>query len=254
MEEIIAALDIRVTALILAVAMLIAWHAGRQVGECLLHKDGAKPWKFDDASMALLGLLLAFAFGMSIAKHDHRRLAVVADSNSIGDFYTCASLLKEPVRTKLQVTIQQYVQLRFNLSRGKLGGTDLETALAKSEKLHGQMTELVGQALGDGTPIAVSLTNTLNDVISNQASRLAAYRDRLPASILVLLFACAIVTALLIGREQGSAGSSDIVGTLCFILLVSTAVYVTLDLNRPERGLIRVSQEPIQRLLSTMAK
>jgi hypothetical protein len=37
-------------------------------------------------------------------------------------------------------------------------------------------------------------------------------------------------------------------------VLVSFAVYVTLDLNQPERGLIRVSQEPIQRLLSSMIK
>ena len=118
--------------------------------------------------------------------------------------------------------------------------------------MHDQMTTLVGEAVSDGTPIAVSLANTLNSVTSNQASRLAAYRDRLPASIVFLLYTCAIVTALLIGREQGVEGSTDIAGTVCFILLVSIAVYVTLDLNRPESGLIRVSQEPIERLLSPM--
>ncbi len=69
-----------------------------------------------------------------------------------------------------------------------------------------------------------------------------------------LLFVSAIATTLLIGREQGIAQSSDVAGTLCFILLVSLAVYVTLDLNRPERGLIRVSQEPIERLLSSMPR
>jgi hypothetical protein len=52
----------------------------------------------------------------------------------------------------------------------------------------------------------------------------------------------------------GGYNGSDIAGTLCFILLVGIAVYVTLDLNLPERGLIRVSQEPIQRLLSSMPK
>jgi hypothetical protein len=65
-----------------------------------------------------------------------------------------------------------------------------------------------------------------------------------------LLYTCAIVAALLIGREQGIEGSTDVAGMVCFILLVSIAVYVTLDLNRPESGLIRVSQEPIERLLS----
>jgi hypothetical protein len=68
--------------------------------------------------------------------------------------------------------------------------------------MHDQMTTLVGQAVSDGTPIAVSLANTLNNVTSNQASRLAAYRDRLPTSVVFLLYTCAIVTVLLIGREQ----------------------------------------------------
>jgi hypothetical protein len=116
------------------------------------------------------------------------------------------------------------------------------------------MTELVGQALKDGTPIAVSLTNAINAVTSNQALRLAAFRERLPASIIALLFVSAIITTILIGRQQGFAESTEVAGTLCFILLVSMAVYVTMDLNRPERGLIRISQEPIERLLSSMAK
>ncbi len=252
-DQIIPALDIHVVALILAAAMLVAWEVGR-IGGHLQGKEGAKPSKFDDASMALLGLLIGFSFGMSIAKHDQRRLAVVADANAIGDFYTCASLLRDPTRTKLQALIRQYAQLRVELARGQLRPIDLEGALAKFTRMHNQMTELVSQALNDGTPIAVSLTNTLNQVTSNQASRLAAYRDRLPPSIVVLLYASAIITALLIGREQGIDGSTDVAGTLCFVLLVSLAVYVTLDLNRPERGLITVSQEPMERLLFSMTK
>jgi hypothetical protein len=248
------ALDIHIIVLILVVAMLVAWSIGKRLGERLLHEGGTKPSKFDDASMALLGLLLAFSFGMSIAKHDQRRLAVVADSNAIGDFYTCASLLKEPSRTKLQTVIREYVQLRIDLTRGPFRSSDLESALVKSTQLHTQMTEIVAQALSDGTPIAVSLTNTLNAVTSSQASRLAAYKDRLPASILFLLFICSIITVSLIGREEGAVNNSEIAGTLCFILLVSLTVYVTLDLNQPESGWIRVSQEPLERLLSSMSK
>jgi hypothetical protein len=45
-----------------------------------------------------------------------------------------------------------------------------------------------------------------------------------------------------------------IAGTVCFIIIVSFAIYVTLDLNQPDRGLVTASQEPIQRLLSTMSQ
>ena len=39
-----------------------------------------------------------------------------------------------------------------------------------------------------------------------------------------------------------------------FVIIVSLTVFVTLDLNHPDEGLIQVSQEPMQRLLSSMAK
>jgi hypothetical protein len=112
----LATLDIRIIVLILVVALLTARSVGKGLGERLLHEGGRKPSKFDDASMRLLSLLLAFIFGMSIQRHDQRRLAVVADANAIGDFYTCASILKEPLRTKLQDVIRQYAQLRLQTS------------------------------------------------------------------------------------------------------------------------------------------
>jgi hypothetical protein len=38
------------------------------------------------------------------------------------------------------------------------------------------------------------------------------------------------------------------------ILCARIAIYVTLDLNRSKRGLIRVSQEPVERRLNKMSK
>ncbi|MGD0076342.1 MAG: hypothetical protein ABSD31_18705 [Candidatus Binataceae bacterium] len=254
MDLMVAGLDAGIIALTLAIAMLAAWGIGTWMGHRLRSKSGKTPSKFDDASMALMGLLLAFAFGMSINKHDQRRMAVVADSNAIGDFYTCATLLKEPTRTKLQGVIREYAELRLGLSRRQVDYAELENALPRMQQAHQQMTELVAQALSDGTPIAVSLTNTLNELTSNHAARLAAVRDRLPASVVMLLVVAPIITSMLIGREQGIAGNSEVAGMLCFILLVSLAIYVTLDLNQPGRGLIRVSQEPIERLISSMPK
>src|ERR1700720_1638341 len=140
LDQIVAQLDIHVVALFLGVAMLAAWQIGRRMGGRLRGKDGVKPSKFDDASIALLGLLLAFSFGTSIAKHDQRRLAVIGDANAIGDFYTCASLLKEPTRTRLLAVIREYAQLRLDLTRGLPLPGALDEALAKFGHMHDQMS------------------------------------------------------------------------------------------------------------------
>ena len=114
------------------------------------------------------------------------------------------------------------------------------------------MTTLVEQGLSAGTPSAVSLTNTLNAVTSNHAARVAAIRDRLPGSVMALLLVSAVLTSILIGRTQGFAGTSDTDGMVLLVLLICAAIYVTLDLNLPERGFISVSQEPFERLVSSM--
>lgn len=67
------------------------------------------------------------------------------------------------------------------------------------------MTDLVRQALFEGTPTAVVLISALNNLISTDESTVAAYRERLPGSILLLLFLSAIVPSFLMGQQQGSA-------------------------------------------------
>jgi hypothetical protein len=253
MEQIGYVQDPAVVSVILAILMFLAWRIGIKLGRRLRVGGGTTP-QFDGAGMALLGLLLAFAFGTSMSKHDQRRIAVVQDSNAIGDFYTCATLLKEPTRSKLQAVIRRYAEQRLEVARQPMNSFNLESALADFRRMHEQMTTLVDQALSGGTPVAVPLTNTLNAVTSNQAARLAAARDRLAGSIVALLCVSTIVTTILMGRSQGFSGSSDLGGMLCFVLLVSFTIYTTLDLNRPERGLIRVGQEPVERLLSSMVK
>ena len=254
-DSIFAELDSRWVATALGLAMFAAWAFGRWHGRRLRVAIGEVPSsKFNDASLALLSLLLGFSFSVAIVKHDQRRLMVVADSNAIGDFYTCSSLLREPVRTKLQGVIRSYTRLRFELSGRRLDDATLEKALGQMQLMQDQMVDLVSKALEAGTPIAVSLTNTLNGVTSNHAARLAAAKDRLPTSVVLLLLVAAVLSSMLVGRDQGASDRIDVAGTICFVILVSFAIYVTLDLNQPERGLIRVSQESMQRLLSSMSK
>jgi hypothetical protein len=258
MGQIFADTDAWAAASMVAFVMVAGWLAGRWRGRHLrleLQPQGkAAVSKFVDASLAVLGLLLAFTFSTALSKHDQRRMMVVGDANAIGDFYTCASLLKEPVRTKLRTVIHDYTSLRVDLAKHPYDETRFENALIQFRQMHDQMVELVAQAVENGTPIAVSLTNSLNAVSSSHAARLAAIKDRLPTIIVVLLLLSAASSAMLVGRGQGVANEADMAGTVCFILVVSFIIFAILDLNQPDRSLITVSQEPVQRLLSTMSE
>jgi len=246
--------DAWLISLLLAAAMAVAWAVGWKRGRAEKARGLEQPeTKLEDAALALLGLLLAFTFSIALAKFDRRRDALVTDTNAIGDFYTCVTLSPEPPRSKLQELVRDYTRLRLAVAtRG--WGPEVQKTLPQFESMQGRMTELVGQALSAGTPIAIPLTQTLNGLTSSHAARIVATRDRLPDSIVALLLFAATATAGLVGRQQGFSKHPSFAGTAAFIAVVALTVCVTLDLNQPARGLIRLSQEPMERLLSSMGK
>jgi hypothetical protein len=74
-------LDAWVTALNFAAAILVFWSIGWWWGRRAPREPAEDPGiKFTDASMALLGLLLAFTCSMALGRHDQRRQAAVAES------------------------------------------------------------------------------------------------------------------------------------------------------------------------------
>jgi hypothetical protein len=245
-------IDAWAIALTFAVAMFASWYLGWRLGRRLHPEPGEDPGtKFTDASMALLGLLLAFTFSMAMVRHDQRRLAVVAESNAIGDFNTCVTLLREPKRSDLQIVIRDYAHLQLDMLRRLLPATEEENSLQRSREMQAQMTSKVAQAI-DGRPMDLALTNTLNNLTSAHASRLAAYDEIVPWSIVLLLLLSSIVPSFLIGMKQGETHKLHHSGTLSFIVLVSLVIFVTLDLNQPRRGLIRVNREPLERLTKSL--
>jgi hypothetical protein len=253
MDSFIERIDAWLIALGFAVAMLVCWILGWRYGQRSPVDPGEDPGvKFTDASMAVLGLLLAFTFSMSLGRHDQRRLAVVAESNAIGDFYTCASLLAEPHRSNLQAVIEKYALELRDTPFESLHGKAEREATARCLAEFASMTDIVGKAIAEHTPIAICLTNTLNNVTSTNASRLAAFEERLPWSIVVLLFLSSLAPSFLIGEKQGISKKVHLSGSFSFIILVALVIFVTLDLNQPRRGLIKVNQESLERVIQSM--
>ena len=251
----IADADPWLTGAMLGALMMAGWYAGWRWGRRGRARGAAQVTesKLGDASLAILGLLLAFTFSMALNKYDRRRDALVNDSNAIGDLYTCASLLPEPQGGKLRGVVREYTRLRVDIGNtASPTNEEIRRALTRFDAMLKQMTDLVRESIAAGTPIASPLTLSLNEVQSAQATRLAAIRDRLPSGTMLLLAVAACLTSALVGREQAGSKNPSLAGTSAFIIIVSLTVCVTVDLNHPTRGVIRTSQEPMQRLFDSM--
>jgi len=254
MNETIQLIDAWKIALFFAFAMLASWQIGVWLGAKAKKPPQDIEGKFIDVSLAILGLLLAFTFSMAQVKHDQRRQSVLDQSTAIGDFYTCATLLKPPFRSEIQKAIREYSQLRLDFQRGKFAKGDEELYVKRSQELGDRMTSLVGEAISAGTPIAVPLTNAFNEVVTKDACMLDSYHSRLPWSIVALLFVSSVLPFFLMGEKQRDGGAKLFPGMLCLVAVVSMVVYVTLDLNQPRRGLLKVHIESMELLVDSIGK
>ena len=255
MDSLFTDIDAWILALVLATLMCGGWAYGCWRTRRAVKSDSDDATgQLTNASVALLGLLLAFTFSMSLERHEQRRQMVVEHANTIGDFVSCAAMQKEPVRSQLKELVRKYVEHLINARKPDIVEADLLRVLAKDEEMHNEMQSLVKVALDDGTPIAVSLINTFNDVTSSHDARLAAIRNRLPASIVLLLCMSAVVSMVQIGMQHGKLDERELTTGFGFVTLVCLCVWVTLDLNQPRSGMIQISHEPMQRLLSSLSR
>jgi hypothetical protein len=242
------------SALALAAAMLATYTLGWRLGRRWPRMGTVPLSQLDRATLAILGLLLAFTFSFAMTEHSVRRQRAIEDASAIGNFYRCAGLLDEPLRGRLQNLVRRYLERRVMLAYAP----DKEAALARElpiiSQMHLEMQGLVREAVAQKSPVTTPLVNDLNDVASSNAARLAAVHHRLPWSILLLLSVAATGSVFMIGVEQAAVGERNLVQIVLFVVLVSLVVWATLDFNQPGPGAITANQEPLERLLSTMAR
>lgn len=255
MNSILTQIDASILAVFVAALMCGGWAFGCWRTRRLEKKEANEAVsQLSNASVALVGLLLAFTFSMSLEKFEQRRHMVVEHANAIGDFATCAALLNEPTRGQLKTELRRYVDHLIASRRPNFTEAELQQTLAETARMHNEMQSLIKRSVDEGTPIAVSLVNTFNDVTSNHEARLAALRNQLPASIVVLLCLSAVVAMIQIGMQHGTLDERELATGIGFILVVSLCIWITLDLNQPLTGTITVSHEPMLRLQASLAQ
>jgi hypothetical protein len=84
---------------------------------------------------------------------------------------------------------------------------------------------------------------SLNEVFDLYTKRVAALENRVPEVILLLLYVVAVITIAMLGYGVGLVKGRNLVPTFITLFLVATILLTIIDLDRPRRGLIQVSQQ-----------
>jgi hypothetical protein len=195
--------------------------------------------------LGLLALIIGFSFSMALSRFEARRDAVVNEANAIGTAALRARLLPDPHRTETLKLLREYIQIRLDIVQSGQSLAESKTAVDRSngvqESLWLQAKALT--AKDNGMVPTGLFIQALNEMIDDQAKRLAALRNRIPNIVLLGLFGIAATAAGFAGYASGLDTKRTRLPVCIMGLLVATVIILIFDLDRPSSGFIVNNQQ-----------
>jgi hypothetical protein len=207
------------------------------------------------ALLGVVGLLLAFGLSLAVSRYEDRRANIVSEANAIGTTYLRAQTLAEPVRSRSLELLVSYTRTAIDLSNHVPGGAEAREATAREALIQRRLWRFAGEAL-QAAPTASAprlYVETLNEMIDNESTRVAALSNRVPTAVLVLEVLGSALALGLLGTYLAIVGRGVLAVSLASAL-VAFLLLVTADLDRPTRGMIQVPDTTLKNELAAMTK
>ena len=236
-----------ITAAIVLLSIELGWRLGNYRRHHAEEERQAPVSAAVGATLGLLAFLLAFTFGMAGSRFDNRKQNVLQEANAIGTTYLRADLLPEGPRNQVRSLLREYTALR---AEGAASIMSLQ-GMANTSALHDRLWALAATAGTQSNSISTGLfIQSLNELIDLDAVRVTALRNQIPDSIWLMLFVVTIFAMTAMGYEFGLTGARSWAVTLLLVIVFTTVITLIADLDRPQQGLVRVSQQPLIDLLN----
>jgi hypothetical protein len=245
---------------LLAFFLMVSIAAGYRIG--LRHQTGmsdadrSQIFAIQGSLLGLLALLLGFTFAMTVSRFDTRKQLVLDEANAIGTAYLRTRLLPEPFAAHAARLLRNYVDVRLKFYSAGVDQLKLNSVNDETERIQSALwSNAEAAAKSDIRAVPTGLfIESLNEVIDLHAKRVTALENHVPESILFLLTAVALLSLGITGYGCGLAGRPHYVVMTVMAVLIAAVMYLISDLDRPRRGLIRVSQQSMLTLQESIGK
>jgi len=208
------------------------------------------------AVLGMLALLLGFTFSMSTSRYEVRKQLVLDESNAIGTTFLRAQLLPEPQRKDTSDLLRRYVDIRLKFYSAGIEQVLLRQAIEKTEQTHKELWSHAA-AVGEKDPRAITtglFIQSLNEMIDLHSKRMAALENHVPEVVFILLYLVSIMAMGMVGYGCGLGGRRSLVMAMTTAFLIALVILIVLDLDRPARGLVKVSQQRLIDLQESLKK
>jgi hypothetical protein len=207
------------------------------------------------STLGLLALLLGFTFSMAMSRFEYRKQMVVLESNAIGTAALRSEFLSTARADEVYSLLCGYVDIRLeSVLRTCQASSERERLDVEDRRIHLQLWRIAHEAAADhpqSIPVGL-FTQAVNELIDVKARRDIAVANHVPESVLLFLLAFAVLVAVVLGYGNGLAGARIRSLTAAFCVIVALVVVLIIDLDRPQEGLARSSQQSMLQLRDIM--
>lgn len=242
--------------LVVTAALVAAGLVGRAVGRLASSRtsDATQLGTIQASVLGLLALLLGFTFSLASYRYDGRRLLAIDEANALGTTYMRAQTLPEPYRSNLSRMLSRYIDLRLGTPQTINDPASSARVLRQTDRLQQEMWGQAAEvARKQPTPVTAVFLTSLNESIDLFASRKAEYYARVPATILWIMSPIAVLALALVGYGFGLSGQRGILLVLLVSVMIAGVIVMIVDLDQPQRGPTRISQETMLDLRSSLS-
>lgn len=256
-EYILQVLPIPLVYLCIVLMILLACETGFRIGHHFhrKHQDAGAHSSVGPIVGGMLGMLafvLAFTFSMAATQHGQRKQDVLIEANHIGTAYLQSVFLGEPRAADVKRLLREYVDIRVQAA---VPGGKWQVAMKRSSEIHELLWAQVSSvAIEQPNAISALVTKSINEVIDLHEQRyIDAVTARIPSGIWLGLIAITVLTMGTLGLQVGLAGKRRLVAIFPIAMAFAVLATLIVDLNRPQGGVITVSQQPMIDLQRTMS-
>jgi len=207
------------------------------------------------ATLGLLALLLGFTFSMAISRFEYRKQMVVQESNAIGTAALRSQFLPTSRDEEVNKLFRRYVEIRLgsvlHTLQGSSGREQLDLEIRTIQRQLWRIASEAAEAEPRSIPLGM-FTHAMNEVINIKSQRDIAVANHVPESVLLFLFAFAVLAAVVLGYGNGLVGGRIMSLTAAYCVIVGLAIMLIIDLDHPQQGLARTSQQSMIELQEIM--
>lgn len=216
------------------------------------YKIGLKKMKIDNKNaeissslLGLLALILGFTFAMAGSRYENRKDNLIDEANCIGTALLRSDIYPDSLKNEFKKDFQTYIKSRrdyylLDNDDEKLTNS-LEQSAKASEKLWARATFYAKDK--DYFIHSNMMLPALNSMFDSATKSNMVLNSKVPETIVYLLFAFSIIISFFIGYNSGLEKKINTKFIIGFCFLICVVIFITLDLDRPRRGLIKLETE-----------